>query len=145
VRVARIERVTQADVDAVGHLLGQLSRSPAPDLATLARIVASDSVRLLVARDGDAVVGMLALVLVPLPSGLRARLEDVVVDETARGRGVGRMLSEEAVRLAQEAGARDVDLTSRPERGTANALYESLGFRERQTRAYRLDFQVSGE
>jgi ribosomal protein S18 acetylase RimI-like enzyme len=87
--------------------------------------------------DGD-ITGMLSLVMFPLPSGLRARIEDVVVDESARGRGVGAGLTREAVRLARSAGARTVDLNSRPSRAAANRLYERLGFEPRESRVYHL-------
>jgi ribosomal protein S18 acetylase RimI-like enzyme len=73
----------------------------------------------------------------PLPTGLRARIEDVVVDDAARGKGVGSVLTEEALRLARNAGARTVDLTSRPSRQAANRLYERLGFQARDSRVYR--------
>lgn len=74
----------------------------------------------------------------PIPTGLRAWIEDVVVDEGARGQGVGAALTQAAVRLAREAGARTVDLTSRPAREAANRLYERLGFRLRDSNVYRL-------
>jgi len=75
----------------------------------------------------------------PIPTGLRAWIEDVVVDDAARGQGVGAELTREAARLARAAGARTVDLTSRPSREAANRLYERLGFRPRDTKVYRLD------
>jgi len=67
----------------------------------------------------------------------RAWIEDVVVDESARGRGVGEALTREAIRHASERGARTVDLTSRPSRAAANRLYQRVGFVERETRVYR--------
>ena len=87
--------------------------------------------------DGE-ILGTLTLVTFPIPTGLRAWIEDVVVDEAARGRGVGAALTQEAVRLAHEAGARTVDLTSRPSREAANRLYERLGFQMRDSKVYRL-------
>jgi ribosomal protein S18 acetylase RimI-like enzyme len=82
---------------------------------------------------------MLTLALFPLPTGARAWIEDVVVDRDARGRGVGALLTREALRLAQESGARTVDLTSRPSREAANRLYAKLGFQLRETNVYRYD------
>jgi ribosomal protein S18 acetylase RimI-like enzyme len=76
--------------------------------------------------------------MVPGPSGLRARIEDVVVDEGARGHGIAGRLIEEAVRVAREGGARTVDLTSRPDRLAANRLYERLGFAVRESTVYRM-------
>jgi ribosomal protein S18 acetylase RimI-like enzyme len=133
-----VEEVTHDLVRAFGRLLPQLSSSAvAPDAETLARVVAFPGNRLLVARSGGEVVGTLTLVLLPLPTGVRARIEDVVVDRAARGRGIGAALCGEALRLAAEAGARSVDLTSRPGREAADRLYRRLGFRPRDTRTYR--------
>jgi ribosomal protein S18 acetylase RimI-like enzyme len=85
------------------------------------------------------VIGTLTLALFRIPTGVRAWIEDVVVDEAARGRGAGEALTREALRLAEEAGARTVDLTSRPEREAANRLYQRLGFERRGTSVYRLE------
>jgi ribosomal protein S18 acetylase RimI-like enzyme len=138
-----IEDVTDQALAAVNQLIPQLSRS-APPLTgdALGQIVSWDGNRLLIARDGDRSVGMLTLVMFPIPTGLRAWIEDVVVDEAARGRGVGAALTQEAMRLARAAGARTVDLTSRPSRQAANRLYERLGFELRDTRAYRFAHQA---
>jgi ribosomal protein S18 acetylase RimI-like enzyme len=138
VAIELVERADEELAAAFTRLIPQLSSSSAiPDMDTLRRIVEFPGNRLLIARDGDAVVGTLTLVLFPIPTGLRARIEDVVVDEGARGRGVGEALTREAVRLADAAGARTVDLTSRPGRGAAVRLYERIGFEERPSRVYR--------
>jgi ribosomal protein S18 acetylase RimI-like enzyme len=135
--------VTDDLVAAVGRLVGQLSRSsPAPTKAELEAIVASPATTLLIARDegdGDAggVVGTLTLAVFRIPTGVRAWIEDVVVDEKARGRGVGEALSRRALELAAQAGARTVELTSRPSREAANRLYRRLGFQPRDTNVYR--------
>ena len=131
--------VTDEDVHAINRLLPQLSRSAPPlDAAALQQIATWNGNSLLVARAAGEIVGMLTLVMFPIPTGLRVRIEDVVVDESVRGQGVGAELSREAIRLATEAGARTIDLTSRPSRESANRLYERLGFRLRDTRVYRL-------
>jgi ribosomal protein S18 acetylase RimI-like enzyme len=96
----------------------------------------------LVARIGGDIVGALTLVLFPVPTGTRAWIEDVVVDEAARGQGVGAALTREAVRLARAGGARTVDLTSRPSRAAANRLYERLGFQLRESKVYRFAGEV---
>lgn len=136
-----IETVGDVDdelVEAFGRLLPQLSRSaPALDAAALRSLAAWPGNRLLVARVDGEVLGTLTLVLFPIPTGLRAWIEDVVVDGAARGRGVGAALTREALRLAREAGARTVDLTSRPSREAANRLYERLGFQLRDSKVYR--------
>ncbi|MBX7550421.1 GNAT family N-acetyltransferase [Streptomyces sp. NPDC004232] len=138
IRVEIIRAASQELVDAFGRLLPQLSSTAKPlDHEALDRMVTCDANTVLVARTPDSVVGTLTLVLLPLPSGLRARVEDVVVDSTARGQGVAALLTQEALRLAREAGARTVDLTSRPDRAAANRLYERLGFQARQSTVHR--------
>ncbi|MET7298009.1 GNAT family N-acetyltransferase [Embleya sp. NPDC005575] len=138
VRVELIREVGQELVDAFSRLLPQLSATAKPlDHEAIDRMVTWDANTVLVARTSEAIVGTLTLVLLPLPSGLRARVEDVVVDSAARGRGVAALLTQEAVRIARDAGARTVDLTSRPDRVAANRLYERLGFQVRESTVYR--------
>lgn len=131
-------------VDAMVRLVPQLSSSsPPPGRAELEEIVASSSTHLLLARDGDgpglggAIVGAMALVTFRIPTGVRAWIEDVVVDTGSRGRGVGEELNRAALDLAERLGARSVDLTSRPSREAANRLYRRIGFEQRDTNVYR--------
>jgi ribosomal protein S18 acetylase RimI-like enzyme len=128
-------------VDAVARLVPQLSRSnPPPSRAELEEIVGSEASHVLVARDDSGgIVGSLTLVLFRIPTAMRAWIEDVVVDENARGQGVGEALNREALRMAKEAGCKTVDLTSRPSREAANRLYQRLGFEERDTNVYRIE------
>jgi ribosomal protein S18 acetylase RimI-like enzyme len=93
----------------------------------------------LATEDDGTIVGTLTLAIFRIPTGLRAWIEDVVVDERARGRGVGAALTNAAIRLASDQGARTVDLTSRPSREAANRLYQRLGFVARETNVYRFD------
>jgi ribosomal protein S18 acetylase RimI-like enzyme len=135
-----VERVTEADqalADAVARLVPQLSprRQPA-GLAELGELVATPGTSLIVARDGAEVLGMLTLIVYRVPTGTRAWIHDVVVDESARGRGVGEALAREALRLAEDAGAISVELTTRQEREAANRLYRRLGFEQRETNVY---------
>ena len=81
----------------------------------------------------------MTLAMFLIPTGRRAWIEDVVVDENARGKGVGQLLNERALEIAKVAGARTVDLTSRPSREAANRLYQRLGFVERETNVYRYE------
>ena len=138
-----VEVATEATdelVAAFGRLLPQLSRSAKPlDRGAVSRMVSHDANTLFVARsDAGVILGTLTLVMVPIPSGLRARIEDVVVDTEARGLGIGSALTQAAIDAARQAGARTLDLTSRPERDSAGRLYERLGFRQRDSRLYRL-------
>lgn len=124
---------------ALDRLVPQLSRSsPPPTTAELTEIVDSQATLLLIARDDTStIVGSLTLALFRIPTGLRAWIEDVVVDESARGQGVGEALTQAALEQAQAHGARNVDLTSRPSREAANRLYQRLGFKQRETNVYR--------
>jgi ribosomal protein S18 acetylase RimI-like enzyme len=138
VEIEAVQRVGDELVESARRLLGQLSSSAPPlDADDLGRIVGHQAVTLLVARNDGAVVGMLTLVTFPLPSGLRARIEDVVVDRDARGQGVGTALTLAALDRARRQGARSVDLTSRSSRVAANRLYQRLGFRLRDSNVYR--------
>jgi ribosomal protein S18 acetylase RimI-like enzyme len=132
--------VTPELAKAFARLLPQLSASsPALTESDLAAMIAAPGTRLLLARDGrdGAIVGTLTLVCFRIPTGVRAWIEDVIVDESARGKGVGEILTKEALRLAHETGARTVDLTSSPSRQAANRLYQRLGFALRETNIYR--------
>lgn len=125
-------------VEAMVRLLPQLSSSaPPPTAAEIAEIVGSPATLLLLARLDGRIVGSLTLALFRLPSGMRAWIEDVVVDGEARGHGVGEALNRAALDEAKARGARTVDLTSRPSREAANRLYQRLGFVTRETNVYR--------
>ena len=142
VQVEVLDKVTGEVVEAFGRLLPQLSRSAPPlGQAELEAVAGCPANTVLIARASGAIIGTTTLVMFPLPTGLRARIEDVVVDESARGQGAGAAMTREALRLAREAGARTVDLTSRPAREAAGRLYERAGFKLRDSRLYRYAFQ----
>jgi ribosomal protein S18 acetylase RimI-like enzyme len=153
VAALQVTEATAVDDELVGAfaaLIPQLSSSsPPPGRAELEEIVRSAATTVLVARlavDGEAtgdVVGSLTLVLFRTPTGRRAIIEDVVVDEAARGRGVGEALTVAALDRARTLGAGTVDLTSRPSREAANRLYQRLGFVLRDTNVYRYSFASS--
>jgi len=136
-----IDIVTAVDddlVEALRALLPQLSSSAPPVTADGLRAIAeAPACTLFVARDGGRVVGTTTLVVFPIPTGVRAWIEDVVVDAAARGRGAGAALTTAALDHARTLGATTVDLTSRPSREAANALYQRLGFTRRDTNVYR--------
>lgn len=148
----KVERAAEVDgelVAAMARLVPQLSRSaPPPAGDELGAIVASPATTLLVARADDAgagapargeIVGSLTLAVFRIPTGLRAWIEDVVVDGAARGAGAGAALVEAALELARAQGCRTVDLTSRPDREAANRLYLRMGFTQRSTNCYRFE------
>ena len=139
VSVHEVEEVTAELVEAFARLVPQLSSSaPAPTRTQLEEIVMCDVDHLLVAVGDDGVIlGSMTLVVFRIPTGVRAWIEDVVVDGDARGRGVGETLNRHAIDLAYGLGAATIDLTSRPSRDVANRLYQRLGFELRTTNVYR--------
>lgn len=127
-------------VEAFARLIPQLSKSsPPPTAAELEEMVRSDASDVLVARVDGRIAGTLTLVTFRIPTGVRAWIEDVVVDDSARGHGVGDGLNRFALDLARQKGAKTVDLTSRPSREAANRLYQRIGFQPRETNVYRFD------
>ena len=139
-----IEQATEATpelLDALNHLIPQLSRSAPPlDESALREIVSDPGNVLLVARGKDGhIVGSMTLVLFRIPTGMRAWIEDVVVDDASSNQGIGKAMNREALRIAVERGARSVDLTSRPSREAANHVYKQLGFKLRDTNIYRYE------
>ena len=130
--------VTPELLAALHHLVPQLSSSATPmTVDELAEMVDAPATMLFVARLDGRIVGCLTLVVFRLPTGLRAWIEDVIVDDSARGHGVGAALNEAAIAAAVARGSRTVDLTSRPSREAANRLYQRLGFVARDTNVYR--------
>ncbi len=140
-QIVEATTVTDELVRAFAMLIPQLSSSsPPPTAAELAEIIAAPATQLLLAvDDDDTVLGALTLAVFRIPTGVRAWIEDVVVDDAARGRGVGEALNEEALVRARATGATTVDLTSRPSREAANRLYQRIGFQQRTTNVYRFD------
>jgi ribosomal protein S18 acetylase RimI-like enzyme len=137
VRIEQVHQATEELLEAIERLLPQLNeaRRP-PTLAQLAETVSSQTV--LVARDdeGGAIVGTLTLVLYRVASGLKGRIEDVIVDEAVRGQGVGEALTREGMARANAAQVLMLELTSMPYRETANRLYKRLGFVRKPTNVY---------
>ncbi len=122
----------------VNRLLPQLSQSASlMTFDQLKDFLDASAITLFVVTHEDRTVGMLTLAMFPLPTGMRAWIEDVVVDKDARGLGAGLLLTTTAVEHAKRHGAVTVDLTSRPSREAANALYRKVGFRQRETNVYR--------
>ena len=125
-------------VAAFEVLIPQLSSSnPPPSRDALQKLVESEASTLFIARLDGRIVGSLTLAMFRIPTGVRAWIEDVVVDGTARGHGVGEALNRAALDHARTNGAITVDLTSRPSREAANRLYQRMGFVLRQSNLYR--------
>jgi len=143
VSIRPVTEVTESLTDAYRVLIPQLSSSSNPPTGeALQRIIESDSAQILIAEDENGeIVGTMTLIIFQIPTGIRAWIEDVVVDSSARGKGIGKKLNLAALELAKQAGAKTVDLTSRPARQEANQLYRSIGFAERETNVYRFSFE----
>ena len=145
VRIVEVDTVTPDLVEAFVRLTPQLSKSnPPPGEDQLRELVESPATVLLMAvdeDDGDRFVGTLTLVLFRIPTAMRAWIEDVIVDEAVGGRGIGKALTREALARAKAAGAKTVELTSRPSREVANGMYRSLGFEPRDTNVYRFTLE----
>ena len=138
--IEKVTAVTDELVSAVQRLVPFLgAHKPIPSREDLAALLDSDSSTLFVARYPDEtspIVGMLTLSLYRVPTGIRSIIEDVVVDDTYRKRGIARAMMEHAITTAREAGANGISLTSNPLRVEANKLYQTLGFQKRDTNAY---------
>ncbi|MGQ9489392.1 MAG: GNAT family N-acetyltransferase [Anaerolineae bacterium] len=143
--IEEANQVTDELVAAFARLVPQLSASsPAPTRQEIAEMVNSPATVVFIARDetrGGEIVGSLTLALFRIPTGLRAWIEDVVVDTSARGQGIGEALTRAALARAELMGAKTVDLTSRPSREAANRLYRRIGFQQRNTNVYRYDLK----
>jgi ribosomal protein S18 acetylase RimI-like enzyme len=138
---ATIEIATESTdelVQAMAVLIPQLSKSnPPPSATDLTAIISSEASVLFIARVDGKIAGALTLATFRIPTGVRAWIEDVVVDSGARGHGVGEALNMAAIAEARSRGAITVELTSRPSRDAANRLYQRIGFVQRETNIYR--------
>ena len=138
IKIFEITEANDSTLDAVNRLLPQLSKSSKLiNWSSLQKLTNSECTRLYVAKEEDTIFGMLSLVVFSIPTGTKAWIEDVVVDEKARGKGVGKELMNHALNVAKELGAKSADLTSRPSREAANKLYQAIGFEGRETNVYR--------
>lgn len=142
--IVRVTAVTDELVSAFERLIPQLKLTfPPPTREELGRLIASNACVLLAARYPDAsaeIAGVLTLIVYRVPTGIRARIEDAVVDEAMRGRGIGEALVRHALNIAREAGADGVALTSNPKREAANRLYQRVGFKRWETNIYFYEF-----
>jgi ribosomal protein S18 acetylase RimI-like enzyme len=142
--IETVSQITDELLAALERLIPQLtSNHPPPTPEALRELISSEASTLLAARYPNArapIVGVLTLVLYRVPTGTRARIEDVVVDEEVRGKGIGERLVRQALDLAREAGADGVALTSNPKREAANRLYQRLGFKPWETNLYFFKF-----
>ena len=138
IRVREVLEPLATDMEQLNLLIPQLSGSAEPMTQTeFAEIINSSTTHLYVAEENHTILGMLSLAIFPIPTGVRAWVEDVVVKTEARGKGVGKLLTLHAISESKKFGAVSLDLTSRPSREIANKLYQSVGFDVRETNVYR--------
>ena len=141
IHITELVEIDDDVVDAIALLIPQLSSTaPPPSLNDLSEIAANPNTALLAAHDthDGSILGILTFVLYRIPTGLQARIDDVVVDEAARSHGVGELLTKAAIQRGRTAGAKAIGLTSRPSREAANRLYLRMGFEVRDTNVYQM-------
>jgi ribosomal protein S18 acetylase RimI-like enzyme len=142
IHIDRVHEISDELAEIIDGLVLQLTGSHGPSRDELKELISSPASILLIARfpgENGPVVGMATLAFVRTPTGLHARLEDVVVDQTARGQGIGEALTREVIRLARASRANYLALTSNPRREAANRLYQRLGFSRHETNAYKME------
>ncbi len=143
----RIEPATVATqdlLDALSRLLPQLNPDlPVLTMERLDRVINDPATTLLVARDDqdEKIIGTATVLVYTTPAQVKSRIEDVVVDEEARGKGAGKELVEHCIEVAREAGAEVVELQSARWRQVANKLYPKIGFQLRESNLYRLSLE----
>lgn len=139
--IFEVQTFDESVLQNVTGLLHHLSDSHrSPDVRHIVSVIDNPNSFLFFAKEKE-VLGMLTLVVYIIPSGVCARIEDVVVSPMARGKGIGSALMQHAMEFAREQNAKYIDLTSRPSREAANRLYQKLGFELRETNVYRFNFQ----
>ena len=143
--IETVSEVTGELLDALSRLIPQLSvHKKAPTRDELTALIHSEPSTLLIARYPDeknTIAGMLTLVIYRVPTGIRSIIEDVVVDQAMRRQGIAEALMGRAIQMAREAGAGSVSLTSNAQRAAANQLYQSMGFKRRETNAYTYELK----
>ena len=140
----RVTAMTEELWSAFQRLIPQLTtNNPPPSREALAALIGSETSYLMIARYPDKqapILGAAHLTVYPVPTGIRAIIEDVIVDESARGHGIGQELVQRLLDIARERGAKGVSLTSNSKREAANRLYQRMGFVRRETNAYYYKF-----
>lgn len=132
-----VTEVTDELLAAMRRLIPQLSIRKPPAESELRTLLESESSSLVLARDGEGqIMGMGCIVVYRAPTGIRAIIEDIVVEEVARGQGLGEAITRACLNIARAKGAGTVTLTSNPAREAANRLYVRMGFTRRDTNSY---------
>ena len=139
IKISELKEGSAEVLASINKLLPQLSPSAQQiSMDRLLELINSDSTLLFLGIDDDGqILGMLSLIILKIPTGNKAWIEDVVVDVKSRGKGLGKSLMDHALERAKILGVKSIDLTSRPSRESANKLYQSLRYKIRETNVYR--------
>lgn len=142
VEIIRVSDSSSDLLDGINYLLPQLdTNTPLMSTGDLDVLLSGGASNMLVAKHDEKICGMITVVCYDSPTGRKARIEDLVIDNSARGLGAGRALLEAGIELAREIGATALELTSRPSRIAANKLYQTSGFELRETNVYRMNLK----
>lgn len=140
-RFIEIEDLKPDCLEAINRLIAQLSTSSHTFTeAELNSLIASPQSHLYALEYDEKIIGMVTLCIYQCPTGRKAWIEDVVVDQNHRGKGYGKLMVRKAMEECQNRGNVTLMLTSRPSRIVANQLYQSLGFEKRETNVYKMKF-----
>jgi ribosomal protein S18 acetylase RimI-like enzyme len=139
ISISIADHLTPSELQQIETLLPQLSTSARFDSERVLSLLEARNAHLFVARESGRIVGMATLVTAPLVTGWHGSIEDVVVDQSTRGRGIARLLLDAIIEESERRGLSKLDLTSRPSRESALRLYESVGFVRRDTNVLRFD------
>ena len=139
INISELTEASSSVLQSINELLPQLSSSAQViSMDRLSELVESDNTIIFLGTDDNGqILGMLSLIVMKIPTGNKAWIEDVVVDQSARSKGMGKALMNHALERAKKLAVKSVDLTSRPSRESANMLYQSLGYQIRETNVYR--------
>ena len=138
IHLEQAQQASEELLTAMQRLMAQLTAAPPPDKKELGEMLSSGATSLFLARGADeTIIGMAALTVFRVPSGLKAWIEDVVVDQGQRGKGIGEALTVACIDHARDLGVSSIHLTSNPARVAANRLYQKLGFKRHETNLYQ--------
>jgi len=139
IKINQLTKATQEVLDKINYLLTVLSaESSMLTFDMLVEIINSENSTIFIAEDNGEIVGMMTFVTYRIPSGFKAWIEDVAVDKSMQGKGIGKALIEKAIECANQLNISKIDLTTAPFRVAANILYQKIGFVKRDTNVYRL-------
>ncbi|MDR2084205.1 MAG: GNAT family N-acetyltransferase [Bacteroidales bacterium] len=139
-KIKQLTTVNQKVLNKINSLLPELFENASVlSLQQLEEMINDDNTTIFIAEENEEIIGMLTFVIYRIPSGLKAWIEDVVVDKEYQGKGIGKILVQRAIDYAKELGINKIDLTSSLFRVAANILYPKLGFKKRETNVYRLE------